>query len=294
MSWEDTFASWGKAPGQTEQTKCDNAVRAVRKAVDASGPLSRRNVSVFPQGSYANRTNVREDSDVDICVLCRDTIFFDIPIGKTLADYELHSPASYTYTEFKSDLENALTSYFGQSVVSRGKKAFNIHENTYRIDADTVACFEYHRYQENGMCPKGTAFIPDEGYRIINWPEQNYENGVLKNDETNHRFKAVVRILKHLRNYMEEKNIDSAKSIPSFLIENLVWNAPNAAFGHDTYRDDVWDVLACVFNGTLTLDGCTEWTEINQLKYLFRPGQPWTFDRTHEFASAAWRFLGFS
>src|SRR5271156_2359967 len=73
--WESVLGSWGAAPSATEQTKCENAERAIRKAIDASWKLSSKNIEVFAQGSYANRTNVREDSDVDICILCKNTFF---------------------------------------------------------------------------------------------------------------------------------------------------------------------------------------------------------------------------
>src|SRR6185437_15613243 len=105
------------------------------------------------------------------------------------------------------------------SNVTRGKKAFDIHENTYRIDADAIACFEYRRYEDNGTYLTGTSFQPDSGKRVINWPEQNYENGVAKNGETGQRFKNVVRIFKRLRNKMAEEDIAAAEPIPSFLIE---------------------------------------------------------------------------
>ena len=67
--WENTFSSWGQPPSQTERDKCENAERAVRKAIAESSALANRSISVFTQGSYANRTNVRQDSDVDIYVL---------------------------------------------------------------------------------------------------------------------------------------------------------------------------------------------------------------------------------
>ena len=47
----------------------------ISKAIEASAALASRDLRVFPQGSYRNRTNVRTDSDVDICVLCKDSIF---------------------------------------------------------------------------------------------------------------------------------------------------------------------------------------------------------------------------
>jgi hypothetical protein len=60
--WNATFTTWGAPPGTTEQTKCENAERAVRKAIDASAKLSAKSIEVFTQGSYANRTNVRANA----------------------------------------------------------------------------------------------------------------------------------------------------------------------------------------------------------------------------------------
>lgn len=293
MALEDSFASWAKPLGTTEQDKCDNAVRGIRKAIDGSTKLTSKSVRVFAQGSYCNRTNVRQDSDVDVCILCSDTIFFDVPEGKTAADFGISVPATYPYSEYKNDVGSALTTYFGAKGLTRGKKAFDVHENTYRVDADAVAVFEYQRYDADGSCHIGTAFTPDGGNRIVNWPEQNYQNGVDKNKSTGGRFKDVVRILKRLRNKMNDEDIAAAKPIPSFLIECLVWNVPNDNFGHDTLTADVWDSLAHLFNNTLKFESCSEWGEVNELKYLFRAGQPWTLTDTHSFLSAAWDYLGF-
>lgn len=55
MALEDTLRSWAKAPGQTELDKCDNAVTAVRKAIDANEKLSKLSIKVFAQGSYCKR-----------------------------------------------------------------------------------------------------------------------------------------------------------------------------------------------------------------------------------------------
>jgi hypothetical protein len=60
--WEATFSSWGAPPGNTEQTKAENAERAIKKAIDANARLSSKPIEVFTQGSYSNRTNVRQDT----------------------------------------------------------------------------------------------------------------------------------------------------------------------------------------------------------------------------------------
>jgi hypothetical protein len=294
MSWEDTFRFWAKPPGETELTKCDNAVSAVRKAIDASAKLSEKTIRVFAQGSYCNRTNVRQNSDVDICVLCSDSFFFDLPKGVESNAFGLTVPAPYSFAEYRNDVQSALVGRFLAKGISRGNKAFDIHENTYRIDADAVAAFEYRRYFSDGTYLEGTAFIPDKGSRVINWPQQNYDNGVSKNKETGGRFKDMVRILKRLQIRMNDEGIEAAKNIPSFLIECLIWNVPDPLFGHDEYRDDVRSALAHLFNSTIKFDDCSEWGEINELKYLFRSAQAWTLPQTHSFISAAWDYLGSS
>ena len=182
VALEDSLKSWAKAPGQTEQEQCDRAVTAVRKAKDASESLSKHTIRVFAQGSYYNRTNVREDGDVDVCLLCADSVFPDYPEGMGAKDFGLSSPADYGYPNFKNDVQTALNDHFGKEHVTRGNKAFDIKENTYRIAADVVPCFEHRRYDKDGTSikPEGTAFLPDTGARIINWPDQHYANGIAK------------------------------------------------------------------------------------------------------------------
>lgn len=293
MDWEDTFRSWAKSPSTTEQDKCDNAETAVRKAVANHSNFTDKTVRVFTQGSYRNRTNIGAESDVDVGVLCTDTFFFDLPDGFTTDSFGISTPAEYKHPEFKDHLHEALNSHFGESVVSRGNKAFDIHENTYRIDADVVPHFEFRRYDKNGNYLTGTAFLTADGTRIINWPEQNYENGVAKNSATSDRFKALTRTIKNLRVQMADDGKEAAKPIPSYLVECLVWNVPDEGFNHDTYTADVRYVLAHLFNNTKNYDDCKEWGEVNELKYLFRTSQPWTREQAHAFISAAWDYVGF-
>ena len=92
---------------------------------------------------------------------------------------------------------------------------------------------------------------------------------------------------------MAENRINVAIPIPSYLIECLVWNTPNDGFGHAQYTQDIRFVLAHTFNETMTFEKCKEWGEVNELKYLFRSNQPWTWQQAHAFLSAAWDYVGF-
>jgi hypothetical protein len=256
--------------------------------------LSSLDISVFLQGSYRARTNVREDSDVDICVRLNTVAFCDYPPGKTAADYG-RVPSDISYVDYKNLVERALVDYLGQSSVRRGDKAFDVHANTYRVDADVIAAFEHRRYfrDETNRWLTGIGFKTDADKLIKNWPQQNYDNGTAKNDRTVRNFKRLVRILKRIRYNMEDEGIDAAKNIPSFLIECLVWNVPDEGFLHSTYTEDVRFVLAHTFNATMQDKTCSEWVETNRLKSLFCNSQPWRRDEVNRFLDAAWNYAGF-
>ena len=184
-------------------------------------------------------------------------------------------------------------SYFGSPSVSPGNKAFNIKESSYHVEADVAPFFEHRRYGANKLYISGVELRPDNGGRVINWPEQHYENGVNKNDLTERNFKAGVRILKSLAIDMEDNGIASAKQISGFLIECLMWNVPNDNFGYNTYKKIMRACLAHLFNNTLSDEKCTEWGEVSELNYLFRGTQKWTREQAHSFISSAWDYVGF-
>ncbi len=294
-AWEDILWNWSKAPGQTEQDMCENAERMIKKAIAASEILSEKDIRVYAQGSYRYKTNVPGESDVDICVECRDSIFYDVPDGKGPSDYGITTPASYPYSQFKNDVGSALISYFGSDAVNRGNKAFDIRENTYRLEADVVPCFEYHWHQTSGSIKKGVAFVPDDSTnKIINWPLQNDANGIEKNSLTNYRFKRVIRALKCLQYEMIENGFDESKCLPSYLIQCLVWNVPVAGFNHtDLFRSDIRYVLAHLYNNMASDEQCKEWGEINELKYLFRAAPPGSRALARAWMDSAWNYIGF-
>ncbi len=292
MTWEEAFNSWSQPPAKTEQERCENAEKAIRKAIEASDKLKYKDIKIFAQGSYRNNTNVRKESDVDIGILCHNTFFFDLPSGATREQFGI-TPSTYSYKEFKNDVQDALVSYFGASAVKRGNKAFDIHENSYHVDSDVAPFFEHRRYNSSGGYSSGVELEPDNGGRVINWPEQHYENGVSKNTATSRRFKALVRIFKSLCNYMYDKGIADAKVIPGFLLECLIWNVPNSNFGNSTYSDDVRNCMIFLYNNTKTQDKCNEWGEVSDLKYLFRNGQKWSREQANAFIVAAWNKVGF-
>lgn len=297
--WEATFRSWSWPPSNTEDERCENASRMVREALRASPALQRHTLEVFAHGSYRNNTNVRAQSDVDICVRCMDVFYPDSTFAPSLTAAQLgFVDASYQPATFKADIEAALRSHFGWTNVERGNKVLVVRENTYRVSADVAPTFERRRYWLTDGSPwsqSGALLFPDAGGQIENWPQQHYDNGVAKNDRTGRRFKALVRILKRLRDEMTERNCYPPTGTPqpkSLFIESLVWNVPDAVFGHTTFTQDVHGVLTFLTTNTGDAAACAEWREVSEFKYLFRGRPDWSRESAFAFVSACWRYVG--
>jgi len=289
-SWEDKFKLWSKGPAKTEDERCENSINMIKSAIDASDKLKSRQVELFLQGSYRNRVNVRQDSDVDIGVLCNSVFYGDYPEGMTRETFG-YTEASYTYAQFKNDVEEALVEKFGRNNVTRGNKAFDIKANSYRVEADVAPFMQHRRLNTDGGYTQGVQLFSDSGSKIINWPEQHYDNGVNKNSNCFRRYKRLVRILKKLKNEMEDNNITAANDIPGFLCECLIWNVPDNQFGNDSYTQDLKNALIHLYD-KLDKTESDEWGEVCELKYLFR-GQQWTKSQARGFVLATWQYVGF-
>lgn len=291
--WEPIFTNWTKPPSDTEESRCENALKMVKHAIKDDVTLSKMNIDLFVQGSYANNTNVKLESDVDITVRNLDYLFCEYPEGKTDKDFNIND-SDYSFATFRDNVETALVNYFGRKEIKRGNKAFDIKSNSYRVDADVVACFEHRRYTgTNKNYLSGTEFRPDNGGRVINWPKQHLDNGIQKNKDTSTQFKKAIRILKKLNIEMQESKIEVAKKIPSFLIECLCWNSPNSCYTGREYTNIIRAIVIHLYNETKEYEKVKEWGEINELKYLFRTSQPWTREDVNEWTIKVWNYIGF-
>lgn len=294
MSWKDdieqTFTSWSKRSSLTEEQKCENALRMIKDAIQSHEAASNLNIEFIPQGSYYNNTNVRQNSDVDICVRLKSAFYYDLPKGATPETFGI-IPSTYTYAQYQSTISDALVAKFGRGNVTKGSKAFDVHSNSYRVDADVVACFEYRRYLDGGGYIIGNQFFAGDGTKIINFPEQHYANGVTKNTATGRRYKRVVRILKRLNAQMENDGIKGLDNISSFLIECLVWNVPNENFNNATYSVDTENVLRYLYHSTKDIALCDQWGEVSDLLYLFHSGRKYTLSEVNSFTVKAFNHV---
>ena len=293
---EERLQFWTTPLSDTEKQRAENAITMIRTAIDGSEELKRMDIDIFTQGSYANNTNVRSESDVDICVMLKDVFHGVYPDGKKKEDYGF-TTASLTFSRYRDMVKRALQAKFGSAYVSDGNKSLKIDENTYHVKADVVPAFQLRNYYYSGSTDpgryvEGTWFTSKAGENVQNYPKEHISNGVTKNNETNHEYKKLVRIMKHIRNEMvDEKKVNGDK-ITSFLVECLVWNIPNSTItGFSTWTETVKQAIIYLYNAIK--DGKhTEWLEVSKMLYLFR-GRKWTDQEAKQWLYDAWNYLGY-
>lgn len=290
---EEQMKIWAKAPSESEEAKCQNAVSRISTIVrNKFGD----DVSIFLQGSYKNRTNVRLDSDVDIVVRHNKVFFPDIgkltPADK-LAHNVFYKDSDYTFSQFKSDVHELLNNEFGSQDVERKNKCIKVKKNSYRVDADVVPCFVHKRFRAfNDIEAKGIELRSDDGLKVYSFPEQHYNNGVSKNKETDLMYKSAVRILKHVRNNLVDDGIIKLNDMSSFFLECLVWNVFSEHFNKETYYAAMRAVIAKIFNDMLEIEKSNAYAEVSDLKWLFK-GSNRTPEQAKIFMQHAWDYIGY-
>jgi hypothetical protein len=291
---EDTLKNWIKPASDTEEDKLANSERMVRDAISEDPVLSSKSTEVFGQGSYANDTNVRLNSDIDINVRYTGGFYFDLPKGKSREDFGLNSPTEYSLEQFKNDVETALINKFGSDSVVRKNKCITILGNSYRVETDVVPTWNYRRYDTNGDYVLGAKIRPDTGGSVVNYPKQHIDNGKNKNANTSRRFKRLTRIYRKLRYKMIEDGHHVSDSITSFLLECLVWNVPNRIFNdNETWQSRLKESIVYLYEQTKEEDKCDEWGEVSELLYLFRGNRKWSKSDVNKFLVDAWNYLDY-
>lgn len=292
--WETWLRNSIGPASDTEEADRDRTEKRIRDAVLADGRLAGK-VRVFVKGSYANNTNVRRDSDVDIAVEWKSWAY----ISKTneAAKYDWAElgvglgSSGPTPAEYRRWVEEALVNAFGSaSVNTTGNKAITVSGTSTTLDADVVPCFRHKRYTRPGAEPKvGIRLYPKNGGSVDNWPDQNKANGNWKNTNTGRRYKQIIRAFKRLENDMVENGLLPSE-VHGYFIECLLYNLPDDVFQRATYKSTALDVLARLWHA-INDDEHTDWVEVNGLKWLWRGGQTWTPAEASNFAHAAWNYI---
>ena len=155
---EDQLISFTKPASDTEEQKLENAKKAIKTAINNDSKLSQK-IEIFGQGSYANDTNVKNNSDIDINVMYKEGFYYKIPPNTKKEDFGIVNTFSYSFKEFKNDVEQALLNNFKGFKVNRKNKCISI--NIYGIDVDVVPTCTHRIFFLNGNFVEGVTLFTD-------------------------------------------------------------------------------------------------------------------------------------
>lgn len=289
---EERLKLYAAPLSDTENEKCKHAIKAIRDALkdlgyyapsDSISPIesdtyaystllkraySSEEIQIFIQGSYANNTCVRGESDVDIAILRKD--LHESAFGKIFAPYTPTFSQRAEATVLKNNVERVLRSHF-PGYVTRKNKSIKVDGNTYRKQSDTVPCvhmYYYNRSDDGNYSDHidGITIYADDGTIINNFPKQHIANGRAKNTATNFYYKKMVRIIKSIRYLMEDLGYVEAKGVSSFGLESLLWNIPSDVFKkYTTYRYEFGEIVDYLYEHKYML---SYYLEANGIKPL--------------------------
>jgi len=283
------LSKWIKPSAPDEVAQQERAQRMVTDAVSSWSALSGASKRIYAKGSYANNTNVRRDSDVDIVVECHECRYFDYaddvtPYPSSGGSYT----GSWTPAAWREAVRAALVNKFGSSSVDSSGQLGS------RTSIDVVPSFDYRRYLNAAGTRyyDGSCVHPKTGSKIVNWPAQQLANGRQKNDATGKRYKNFVRALKNAENALTKAGAITEK--PSYLMECLVWNVANPTLCAGNLDQGFQATLVELWAGLDDEQMWRQWIEPNRLKWLFRGEKKWTVADARQVVLRTWQMLEYS
>ncbi len=227
MISEHILQKWSLPPSETNE-KCKQTYSLIKTRIEQS--LIDDQFDIFLQWSYANATNIKEDSDVDI-IICRKSSYRpNYWLMNKTSNYLLKGNIDISYRsfyDFKTKVKNALVGEFWNSIIRKDKCLRLKIQNPNLVNADIVPTYELHKFINNTQYYPWIAFFSDEWRYIENFPKLHQKHWDEKNQNTNGIYKSMVRLIKNCKAYYIDNYWDESKMVSSFMIESCLRNLPN-------------------------------------------------------------------
>jgi len=298
---EALLQRWIQRSSDSEEERMERAERMINSAIKAHEAFDgyRDSFVIYTKGSYANDTNVRLDSDVDVVVENHGVYYSDYNQVENPQPDPSFSPYTgpWTPAAWRAEVANAISNYFGSGEVDiSGEVAITVQEKPgSRPSADVVPAFLYYRYDDAYRAIKhlGSKVFKKTRGSIVNYPKQQLNNGNFKERNTNGRYKQFVRALKNAENTLVKEGIGD--ELPSYFMECLTYNVPDHILRSGySLSDEFRQTLYWLYQNLNDEYVYENWLEPNELKYLFWSGNKWSLSDAQKLVLRTWNYLGYS
>ena len=195
--------------------------------------INLRNVEIYVQGSYANKSNIYFPSNLEIIV--------EIPPSKL----KNGTSAEFNPREFRKLFAKILYDLMGDRVSEEAKCLCLSGLEKIKHKVDITPCMTYyyddsvHGSKGSSARKRGILLYDVVGERnVVAFPRLHAQNGFDKNHATEGNFKRVVRMFKTLNQLVVEEFSFLDEGIASgYFIECFLYNVPNQLFFDASLRD---------------------------------------------------------
>ena len=231
VAWEPAA---DPAPGQ-------RAFEVVRDALLASPVLAARNVRVYLHGAHAGDTVTRADEPVDVVIESGTSYLAGFtPHVSDLARQHIEgglAAGSWDYWQYRGEVLAALRAAF-PGAVRDGDHGLRVLHTSLSVShptppAEVIVALPYRHYSGLGGWTAGITYFTRGFDQVVQYPRLHRDNGALKDRETEGRYKATVRMAKHLRDYLQDVLALEPGRVPSYFLECLLWNVPARKYAEE-------------------------------------------------------------
>jgi hypothetical protein len=262
----------------------------------AGAKLDGLTYGIYPQGSYANKTNIVADSDVDLVIALRSSFY---PNKEKLRPAEIEEYARHygesdvTWHRFREAVVRVLRKNYR---VREHSKCVKVSSNIVRLPADVLIALDYRYYTSfpsfiGQEFTGGVQFYTSQGTEIVNYPKRHIRSCAEKNNRSGGRYRRIVRVAKNARNALaaEDGTPVKAGTVPSYFLESLLWNVPDGCYVGNLERL-YGQVIGWLYENPGKLAGMTF---PNKMGKLFGDGADavWNKDSARAFIGAMYRQL---
>jgi predicted nucleotidyltransferase len=202
--------------------------------------LNGMSCEIYPQGSYANKTNIAADSDVDMVIALRSAFYAhkgELSLAEITEYEKYYEQADRTWHDFRKVVIRALRPDF---FLQEGSKCVKVRSSLIRLPADVLISLDYRYYRsfpsfERQRFVDGVQFYTSNDRKVINYPKRHISACAEKHDRTSSKYRHIVRIAKNARNALiaDDASAIKAATSPSYFLESLLWNVPDSCYAGD-------------------------------------------------------------
>ncbi len=294
MLTEEQLQAWSL---QANPAYAYEACETINRVLKAGYPLREKKFEVYLQGCYINDTNISSYEDADIVVQLNETFDADISSLNT-AEQILYNEnifdSNYSYDDFWYDILRAFNRLTSGSTVTYGYKSIKYYNPQIGLNANIRVALQHRKYinflgVERQKYLEGIKFLAHhEGNWVSSYPKLHYVHGEVKNlaGQTDGWFIPAIRMFKNARNSLVDRGKIRVSLAPSYFVECLLYNVPDAVFGvnHQATFKGVLEWLGKAdFSGFRVQSG---------MEPLFGVGSSqWRLDRARAFVDGLFVFL---